>query len=106
MLGGWSTLVALAFVLAWFTLHYFPRKERIESERLESKYGQAYRSYCEEVPALLPRLRAWKPATAEAGYVGTDVRWSLVCYDANNELGTLLAIIAGLGGVAVRATFG
>jgi protein-S-isoprenylcysteine O-methyltransferase Ste14 len=106
MLGGWSTLATFAFVLPWFALHYFPRKERIESQRLESKYGQVYRSYRDEVPALLPRLRAWKPATADAGRVGTDVRWSLVCYDANNELGTLLAVVVGVAGVATRAAVG
>jgi len=57
--GGWPTLAVLALVWPWFAFHYFPRKERVESDRLEAAYGERFRRYRNEVPALWPRLNAW-----------------------------------------------
>lgn len=91
MIGGWLGLALLAVVWPWFALHYFPRKERTESARLESIYGEAFRSYRAEVPALWPRLTAWSPASETA----FAQRWDLARYSDNNELGTLLALAAG-----------
>jgi protein-S-isoprenylcysteine O-methyltransferase Ste14 len=105
-LGGWTSLVGLALVLPWFFLSYFPRKERVEAERLERLYGGDFVRYREEVPALLPRLQAWEPAADGPPMEAPEPRWSARCWDANNEQGTLLAVIAGLCLMALRAAVG
>jgi protein-S-isoprenylcysteine O-methyltransferase Ste14 len=94
MVGGWLALGLLAIVWPWFALHYFPRKERSESRRLEELYGDAFRVYREAVPALWPRLTPWSPPADGDGEAAP--RWDLARYSANNELGTLLALIAGV----------
>jgi protein-S-isoprenylcysteine O-methyltransferase Ste14 len=106
MLGGWATLAVLAFVLPWFAFCYFPRKERVEGARLEARYGAAFRRYRAEVPALVPRTRAWRAAPAEGAAARPDLRWSLRRYDRNNELGTLLAVLAGVGALSLRVAIG
>ncbi len=106
MLGGWPTIAVLVMMAAWFFLRYFPRKERIESQRLEARYGQVYRDYREQVPALLPKLEPWRLASVGAERVETNTRWSAACYDENNELGTLLAASAGICLFALRASLG
>lgn len=90
--GGWLTLVVLAFVWPWFAFHYFPRKERVESARLESTYGERFLLYRNAVPALWPRLRRWRCE----GMIGSPERWTLDRYSENNELGTLLALSFGV----------
>jgi protein-S-isoprenylcysteine O-methyltransferase Ste14 len=91
--GGWFLVGLLLFVLPWFFLSYFPRKDRTESERLEELYGDAFRAYRDRVPALIPRLRS-HPGDVRRGT--PRVSWSGERYSENNELGTLLAQIAGL----------
>ncbi len=88
MLGGRSALIGLAVLLPWFFGSYFPRKERIEAGRLAEIYGEAFERYRRAVPALWPRGPAYAGAPA--------ARWSWTRYDGNNELGTLLACVAGL----------
>jgi protein-S-isoprenylcysteine O-methyltransferase Ste14 len=98
LLGGpWSVLV-LAVVWPWFALHYFPRKDRIESARLAVLHGAAFDRYHAAVPALWPRWTPWRdPLAAEVGPQDTaSTRWQLDRYSDNNELGTLIAIVAGL----------
>ncbi len=102
--GGWVAVGLLALLLPWFFLVYFPRKDRIESARLERLYGVSYARYRDEVPALLPRLRPWRcdshrVPTADQPSRG---RWSRQLYSGNNELGTLLALVAGIGAFALR----
>ncbi len=98
-IGGWLSLAALAVIWPWFAFHYFPRKEMLESDRLEARYGDRFTRYRSAVPALWPRLRAWvDPEVAGAGAAGEGAggRWALSRYSDNNELGTLLAVCAGL----------
>lgn len=90
--GGWLTFVALAFVWPWFALDYFPRKERVESARLDSAYGEEFARYRRAVPALWPRVRRWRCD----GMAGRPNRWALDRYSENNELGTLLALSLGV----------
>lgn len=90
--GGWLTLAALGLLWPWFALHYFPRKERSESIRLEAAHGERFVRYRSEVPALWPRLRAWQGEHA----TGIREQWALDRYDDNNELGTLLALSFGV----------
>ena len=102
MLGGWVGPLGLVSFGLWFGLSYFPRKERIESERLRLRYGDIYGHYHENVPALWPRFPAWRPESELLDQLADDRRWQLQRYDANNELGTFLACVAGMGFVAFR----
>jgi protein-S-isoprenylcysteine O-methyltransferase Ste14 len=86
-MGGGSAAPWLIVVgLLFFFLHYLPYKERIESARLERRYGEPYRRYRYAVPALLPAVRAWTdPEVAREG-------WSAARIRANNEDGAALAV--------------
>ena len=86
--GGWLALAFLGFVWPWFGFRYFPRKERSESARLEATYGERFVRYRREVPALWPRMQAWRDEPTTDRGSG----WAVDRYDANNELGTLLAL--------------
>ncbi len=88
-LGGLVGLVVVAAFWVWFVLRYFPRKECAESERLLARYGERFARYRAAVPALLPRLHAWREASE-----GAETRWAMARYSDNNELGTLLAVLA------------
>ena len=87
--GGWWAIAILFAFGGWFLGVYFPRKERIESERLEALYGDEYVAYRSAVPALWPRWRARPAGTPEGP------GWRLEHYSENNELGTAMAIVAG-----------
>jgi protein-S-isoprenylcysteine O-methyltransferase Ste14 len=105
--GGVLSLLLLALLMPWFFLMYFPRKERIESERLEALYGAQFVGYREAVPALFPLLRAWRPATGQGEAFDDLARtWSRDRYLDNNELGTLIALVAGLVTFVFRAQVG
>lgn len=88
-LGGLVAGVLLAIVWPWFGFHYFPRKDRVEAARLAALHGEAFERYRVAVPALWPRWRAWRGGSQVA-------TWQLERYSENNELGTLLAIAAGV----------
>jgi protein-S-isoprenylcysteine O-methyltransferase Ste14 len=51
--------VVLPIGLAFYFGYYLRYKERVEAERLEALYGDAFRAYRAAVPALVPRIRAW-----------------------------------------------
>jgi hypothetical protein len=104
MAGGWVPPVLLALGLPWFFLDYFPRKERVESERLEGLYGEAFLMYRRAVPALWPRRSAWWPESGFEGVADRKARWSPQRYLDNNELGTALALVVGLALVGWRIT--
>jgi len=95
-LDGWTMWGLLAGTVAWFSLSYFPRKERGESALLEERYGGAYALYRAQVPALLPALRPWQPTHAVARSVGLSDCWRGARWVENNELGTLLGVLAGV----------
>ena len=90
-LGGGVGVAVWVGLLAWFFLSYFPRKERVESQRLRERYGDVYERYRTEVDALWPALRPWPTALD----VADDVGWRASHYDDNNELGTLIATLVG-----------
>jgi len=89
--GGLFSVVVLAVLWPWFALRYFPRKERVESGRLEARYGPRFARYRASVPALWPAWRPWRDDVAAGG--GGD--WELERYSDNNELGTFLAVVFG-----------
>jgi protein-S-isoprenylcysteine O-methyltransferase Ste14 len=96
VMGGVYALGLLALLLPWFFFGYFPRKERIEGDRLEEIYGPAYTAYREAVPALIPSLRPWQPAPETAAVANSSQGWEPSYYVDNNELGTLIAWVGGL----------
>jgi protein-S-isoprenylcysteine O-methyltransferase Ste14 len=96
--GGWALALVLGGFLPAFFFYYFPYKERVESARLELRYGSAYAEYRRAVPALLPSFSRYSPAGA------ADLRepWSLERLRDNDEQGTLLGIGIGLLLLALR----
>ena len=98
--GGWIGVGVVAVLWPWFALRYFPRKERIEGERLEVRYGSRFAAYRAGVPALWPRWRPWSGRDMPDSRPGG---WTLARYSENNELGTLLAVVAGWSAFYLRA---
>jgi protein-S-isoprenylcysteine O-methyltransferase Ste14 len=76
--GPGVALVGLPLGLGFFFAYYLPYKERVESERLETLYGDAYRRYRAGVASSVPRLRPWRGSDPSVRW-----RWSRVV--ANNE---------------------
>jgi hypothetical protein len=103
VLGGWLSLILLAVIWLWFGLLYLPRKDRSEAERLERVHGDAFVRYREAVPLLWPRLAGWPAGGGDPSAVPAGAAWSARRYSENNELGTLLAVAAGLLVFALRA---
>ncbi len=98
---AWSPLAlgcAALFVLVYFG-YYMPYKDRIESARLESLYGDAYRRYAAAVPRLVPRLHAYQPLPAERAGA---TEWERVRFADNNETGTAAVVAVGVLCMVVR----
>lgn len=112
-LGPLGWLLA-SVVLLWFVARYFPAKERHESALLEQRYGGAYVRYRSQVPALIPDWRSSgfsrrsagrdgaAAGSAKVGAAPARAAWSAAHYGDNNELGTALAVTAGLLLLALR----
>ena len=85
-----SAYALLGVVLLGYFVYYMPYKDRIETARLESIYGDAFRRYEVAVPSLVPRFNAYVP-------LGADSRpapaWAVRFRD-NNELGTAIAVLS------------
>jgi len=94
MLGGRVSIAALAVFALWFAASYYPRKERVEAERLRLRYGEAFERYRVEVPGLCPRPTRWQPGPALTEQLETNAPWRLARFDCNNEQGTALAVFA------------
>jgi protein-S-isoprenylcysteine O-methyltransferase Ste14 len=92
--GGVALSLGLVLGLPAFFLYYLPYKERIESARLERRYGADYAAYRATVPAILPRWSAWRPPAALA----SDHRssWSLDRFVGNSEHATLVGVGVGV----------
>lgn len=99
--GPRAALWLLPVALPFFFLYYVPYKDRIESARLERRYGAPYRAYLEAVPALVPRLFGWKPQNAPAALNPADC-WRAERMRSNDEHGALVAIAAGVLLLALR----
>ncbi len=80
----------LALFLVGYFLYYMPYKERIETARLESIYGDSFRRYAVAVPSLLPRFHPYVPLGADAS---PAPEWRVRFRD-NHEVGTALAVVA------------
>lgn len=99
---GGKAWLALPGLLLWFFLLYFPRKERIESARLERRYGEPYRRYRADVRPLRPRWHRWRPAPDAAAAIECGGRWARERFVANNEHATAVAVAAGAALLCLR----
>lgn len=81
--SSWALLAAGWAILAGYALR---REDRVESERLRARYGDAYERYRRDVPALIPRLRPYDPG-------GTAPGWSSDRLVRNREPWMLLAVV-------------
>ena len=95
LVGGFLTPIALALLFAWFFGSYFPRKDRSESDRLESLFAEDFVIYRQNVPALWPRWRPFRPNFGSGHESHVSREWRFECYSENNELGALMAMLAG-----------
>jgi len=99
--------VALALVLACFAplffVYYLPYKDRIESARLERRYGAAFAAYRAGVRPLIPSLTPWRPSGALA--LQGHRRWSPARFRENSEPGTLVAVGLAFLLLALRPVF-
>lgn len=100
MAGPRVATVVLPIGLVFYFGYYLGYKERVEAERLEALYGDAFRAYREAVPALLPRLSRWRSHPP-----GDAPRWRIERVVENDEQTALAyaavaAIALTLAGVA------
>lgn len=79
MAGREVALVVLPIGLAFYFGYYLPYKDRVECERLEGLYGDAFRAYRAAVPSLLPRMTPWHI------YGEAPPRWQLARVLENDE---------------------
>ena len=87
MAGAEVALVGLPAGLVFFFAYYLPYKDQGEAERLERRFGDAFRAYRDTVPALRPRLRPWRdPARPRAR------SWRPERLRDNSEISTALAV--------------
>ncbi|MBN2492145.1 MAG: isoprenylcysteine carboxylmethyltransferase family protein [Planctomycetes bacterium] len=76
-------------LVAYFGV-YFPKKKRVEYERLRRRFGAQAEHYIAAVPDLVPRLRPFRPAPGE------ESRWRWRQVAENSEVETALFCLAGL----------
>jgi protein-S-isoprenylcysteine O-methyltransferase Ste14 len=100
-IGGPVAPWAGAVLVPLFFLYYLPYKDRIESARLERRYGDLYRAYHDAVPALLPRGRRWPPGEPDRPAFDPS-RWSARRFRASSEGWMLLGLGAALGSLVAR----
>ena len=80
--------------LAAFFLYYTPKKERVESDRLRRRFGEAFETYHAAVPGYFPRPTPWKGRT--------DAPWSAVLVVENSEVETAVLVLLGLAVLFAR----
>ena len=93
LLGNGPGLLVVFSIWLWLAFGYFPRKERVEGDRLEALYGRQYLAYRQAVPALWPRWVEWKPSPGGSPETRSEAVWSIERYSDNNELGTVIAVL-------------
>lgn len=81
---AWPVLVAV--VIGYYG-YYFPRKKKIEGDRLRQIYGEAWVRYDASVPDLLPRPTPYRS--------GDTTRFDGRLVFANSEHGTVMSIAVG-----------
>jgi len=98
-----AALWVLVGLALFFFGYYLPYKDRIESARLESLYGDEFRRYAAAVPRVLPRL---VPYVALGAKPDAQPAWRMARFSDNNELGTAVAVFVGVIAMVVRWQLG
>lgn len=89
-----SNYVVLAVGIGVFVAYYAPFKQRRESDRLRERFGDAWVRYDHDVPSYVPRLMP---------YPAREVKpWQWAAFIRNDEHGTVLAVLLGIGLLAWR----
>lgn len=86
----WVLYVALPLFMAIFVFYYFPKKVRVEGDRLRRRFGEKFDEYDRNVPNFFPRLTPYKPADGPQGLV-----WDPQLLKENSEWGTFYWVLAG-----------
>jgi len=102
--GGFSLVLVLGSIAPLFFFYYLPYKDRIESARLERRYGDAYAAYHAGVPRLIPALTPWCPSPAFAPE--RRRRWSAERFRENSEPATLVGVGLAVCLLALRPVLG
>lgn len=89
-----SNYALLAVGLGVFIAYYAPFKQRRESDRLRERFGDEWTRYDREVPGYLPRLTPYAAREARP--------WRWDAFIRNDEHGTAIAVLAGIGVLAWR----
>jgi len=84
----WVLCGLLPFGLACYFIYYFPKKKRIEYDRLRRRFGDSAEDFIKSVPDLIPRLTPYPAREAH------PFDWSLVVH--NSEVPTAIICLAGL----------
>ena len=93
--GKLVSIVVIPAGLVFYFGYYLRYKERVESERLEAIYGDAFRAYRANVPAIVPRLTPWHPPTQSE-----IPPWRLDRVLENDEQTALVYTLLGLAAFA------
>ena len=99
MAHTWGALALAAVFGGFYFGYYLPYKDRVESARLEERYGDEFRRYAAAVPRLIPRPTPYVPLGGAAGG-GRD--WDPARFADNGEVGVALAVSLGVATMALR----
>lgn len=89
----------LLLVIAFFVLVYAPNIER-ERRHVSTRFGEQYDEYAANVPAFIPRGRAWRQESADPG------RFSWALYTKHEEWKAGVTYLLVLGWLAFRGALG
>lgn len=82
----WVLCGLLPFGLACYFIYYFPKKKRVEYDRLRRRFGDDAEDYIRSVPDLLPRLTRFEHAE------NRKWRFDLVVHNSELETAALCAV--------------
>ncbi len=85
--------VFLPVFFAIFFFYYFPKKVRVEGERLRKRFGEKFDEYDRNVPNFIPRLTRFGNASQ---------KWDPALLTENSEWGILFFVLAGSAVIFIR----
>jgi protein-S-isoprenylcysteine O-methyltransferase Ste14 len=88
-----DNIYILAVALIVFSFYYLPYKNRVEYDRMEKLFGQAYLDYAENVPDYIPRL---------SPYGRSSGRWHWSAFIENSEEGIVALEAIGVFLIGMR----
>lgn len=92
--GSILALAGFPLFLGFFFGYYYPRKRRIEADRLRRRFGAEFEAWDRAVPGLWPRLLPYQGGSGRA-FAWQGLR-------RNSELGMFLVFLAGWSLLCLR----